>query len=75
MFLWETVPQRGAVRGAVIGIQTFGDFLGFHPHGPILCADEEDTPNSCGNPSGKVTYLVPPVDQDPEQTQVLLTPL
>jgi hypothetical protein len=32
MFLRETVPQRGAVPGAVIAIQTFGDFLGFHPH-------------------------------------------
>ena len=39
MFLRETVPQRGAVPGAVIAIQTFGDFLGFHPHCHVLCTD------------------------------------
>ncbi len=39
MFLRETVPKRGAVPGAVIAIQTFGDFLGFHPHCHVLCTD------------------------------------
>jgi len=37
--LRETVPQRGAVPGVVIAIQTFGDLLGFHPHCHVLCTD------------------------------------
>jgi hypothetical protein len=45
VFLWETVPQRGAVPGAVIAIQTFGDFLGFYPHCHTACTDG----NFCGN--------------------------
>jgi hypothetical protein len=45
MFLGETVPQRGAVPGAVIAIQTFGDFLGFYPHCHTACTDG----NFCGN--------------------------
>ncbi len=39
MFLRGTVPQKGAVPGAIIAIQTFGDFLGFHPYCPVLCTD------------------------------------
>jgi hypothetical protein len=35
----ETIPQYDAVPGAVIAIQTFGDFLGFNPHCHILCTD------------------------------------
>jgi hypothetical protein len=35
----ETVPENGAVPGAVIAIQTFGDFLGFNPHLHVLCSD------------------------------------
>ena len=31
--------EGGAVPGAVIAIQTFGDFLGFNPHLHILCSD------------------------------------
>jgi hypothetical protein len=31
--------HRQAVPGAVIAIQTFGDFLGFNPHSHILCTD------------------------------------
>jgi len=30
---------RGGAPGAVIAIQTFGDFLGFHPHLHLLCSD------------------------------------
>lgn len=37
--LQETVPEKGAVPGAVIAIQTFGDFLGFNPHLHILGSD------------------------------------
>ena len=36
-FFKETVPENGAVPGAVIAIQTFGDFLGFNPHLHVLC--------------------------------------
>ena len=35
----ETVPQDNAVPGAVIAVQTFGDFLGFNPHLHVLCSD------------------------------------
>jgi len=38
-FLQGTVPEDNAVPGAVIAIQTFGDFLGFNPHLHILCTD------------------------------------
>jgi hypothetical protein len=38
-FFKETVPENGAVPGAVIAIQTFGDFLGFNPHLHVLCSD------------------------------------
>jgi hypothetical protein len=33
------VPEENAVPGAVIAIQTFGDFLGFNLHCQILCTD------------------------------------
>ena len=39
MFFQEVVPQGDGVPGAVIAIQTFGDFLGFHPHCHVLCTD------------------------------------
>jgi len=38
-FFTEVVPEKEAVPGAVIAVQTFGDFLGFHPHLHILCTD------------------------------------
>ena len=38
-FFKETLPENGAVPGAVIAIQTFGDFLGFNPHLHVLCSD------------------------------------
>ncbi len=37
--LEQAVPRDDAVPGAVIAIQTFGDFLGFNPHCHILCTD------------------------------------
>jgi hypothetical protein len=37
--LEHAVPQDGAVPGAVIAIQTFGDFVGFAPRCHILCTD------------------------------------
>ncbi|OGP63635.1 MAG: hypothetical protein A2169_00610 [Deltaproteobacteria bacterium RBG_13_47_9] len=39
VFLRETVLQRGAVPGAVIPIQMFGDSWGVHPHWHVLCTD------------------------------------
>jgi hypothetical protein len=39
VFSRETVPQRGAVPGTVIAIQTFGGFWGFYPHCHVLCTD------------------------------------
>ena len=32
-------PEEGAVPGAVVAIQSSGDFLGFNPHLHILCSD------------------------------------
>jgi hypothetical protein len=45
--IWETlkiyyqqgVPGKNSVPGAVIALQTFGDFLGFNPHGHVLITD------------------------------------
>lgn len=39
MFFQEAVAQGDGVPGPVIAIQTFGDFLGFHPHCHVLCTD------------------------------------
>jgi len=39
VFFQETVHEEDAVPGAVIAIQSFGDFLGFNPHLHILCSD------------------------------------
>ncbi|MCX5847111.1 MAG: transposase [Deltaproteobacteria bacterium] len=39
VFLQEAVPEKKPVPGAVIAIQTFGDFLGFNPHCHILVTD------------------------------------
>ena len=38
-FFQDTVPEEGAVPGAVIAIHSFGDFLGWHPHLHVLCTD------------------------------------
>ena len=39
VFFHETIPEEDAVPGAVIAIQSFGDFLGFNPHLHVLCSD------------------------------------
>jgi ribosomal protein S27E len=39
VFLQEAVPEKKPVPGAVIAIQTFGDFLGFSPHCHVLVTD------------------------------------
>ena len=39
VFLQEAVPENDPIPGAVIAVQTFGDFLGFNPHSHILVTD------------------------------------
>ena len=39
IFIREAVPEKNPIPGAVIAIQTFGDFLGFNPHCHILVTD------------------------------------
>jgi hypothetical protein len=39
VFLQHSVPETDPTPGAVIAVQTFGDFLGFNPHLHILVTD------------------------------------
>ena len=39
VFMQQAVPEKEPIPGAVIAIQTFGDFLGFNPHCHILLTD------------------------------------
>jgi len=39
VFLQEAVPENDPIPGAVIAMQTFGDFLGYNPHTHILVTD------------------------------------
>ncbi len=39
VFFHEAVPEENAVPGAVIAIQSFGDFLGFNSHLHVLASD------------------------------------
>jgi hypothetical protein len=39
LFLREAVPEKNPLPGAIIAIQTFGDFLGFNPHCHVLVTD------------------------------------
>jgi len=39
VFLQEAVPENDPIPGAVIAMQTFGDFLVFNPHAHILVTD------------------------------------
>jgi len=39
VFMQEAVPEKGPVPGALIAVQTFGDFLSFNPHCHILLTD------------------------------------
>ena len=38
-FFQEAVPEQGAVPGAAVAIQSFGDFLGFNAHLHVLASD------------------------------------
>jgi len=39
VFIQQAVPEKEPIPGAVIAVQTFGDFLGFNPHCHILLTD------------------------------------
>ena len=39
VYLRHAVSDEDADPGAVIAIQSFGDFLGFHPHLHVMCRD------------------------------------
>jgi len=39
VFIQQAVPEKEPLPGAVIAIQTFGEFLGFNPHCHILMTD------------------------------------
>jgi ribosomal protein S27E len=39
VFMQEAVPEKAPIPGAVIAMQTFGDFLGFNPHCHIILTD------------------------------------
>jgi len=39
LVMQEAVPEKEPIPGAVIAVQTFGDFLGFNPHCHILVTD------------------------------------
>ena len=39
LFFQEAVPEEDVVLGAVVAIQSFGDFLGFNSHLHVLCSD------------------------------------
>ena len=39
VFMQQAVPEKEPIAGAVIAVQTFGDFLGFNPHCHILVTD------------------------------------
>jgi hypothetical protein len=39
IYYQHSLPGKKSIPGAVIAIQTFGDFLGFNPHGHVLITD------------------------------------
>ncbi|MDD5414834.1 MAG: transposase, partial [Smithellaceae bacterium] len=56
VFLQEAVPEKDPIPGAVIAMQTFGDFLGFNPHCHILVTD------GCFYGSKGVFRVAPPLE-------------
>ena len=56
VFLRDAVPENDPSPGAVIAIQTFGDFLGFNPHGHILVTD------GCFYGDGGMFRVAPPFE-------------
>ncbi|MEK6655153.1 MAG: hypothetical protein AABY92_08410 [Thermodesulfobacteriota bacterium] len=56
IFLQEAVPKNDPTPGAVIDVQTFGDFLGFNLHCHILVTD------GCFYGNGGMFRVVPPFE-------------
>jgi ribosomal protein S27E len=56
VFLQDAVPEDDPVPGAVIAMQTFGDFLGFNPHCHILVTD------GCFYGDGGMFRVAPPLE-------------
>jgi len=56
VFIQDAVPENDPVPGAVIAVQTFGDFLGFNPHGHILVTD------GCFYGDGGMFRVAPPLE-------------
>ena len=56
VFLQDAVHENVPVPGAVIAVQTFGDFLGFNPHCHILLTD------GCFYGDGGMFRVAPPLE-------------
>ncbi|MCK5878227.1 MAG: transposase zinc-binding domain-containing protein [Holophagae bacterium] len=56
IFIQEAVPEKNPIPGAVIAIQTFGDFLGFNPHCHILVT------YGCFYGDNDMSRVAPPLD-------------
>ena len=56
VFLQDAVPENDPIPGAVIAVQTFGDFLGFNPHTHILVTD------GCFYGDGGMFRVAPPLE-------------
>jgi hypothetical protein len=56
VFLQDAVHENVPVPGAVIAVQTFGDFLGFNPHCHILVTD------GCFYGDGGMFRVAPPLE-------------
>ena len=55
VFFQHSIPENDPIPDAVITIKTFGDFLGFNPHGHILVTDD------CFYGNGMI-LLAPPLE-------------
>ena len=56
VFIQDAIPKDDPIPGAVIAIQTFGDFLGFNPHCHILVTD------GCFYGDGGMFRVAPPLE-------------
>jgi len=56
VFLQDAVHENNPIPGAVIAVQTFGDFLGFNPHCHILVTD------GCFYGDGGMFRVAPPFE-------------
>jgi hypothetical protein len=56
VFMQEAIPENDPILGAVIAMQTFGDFLGYNPHCHILVTD------GCFYGNGGMFSVAPPLE-------------